>query len=151
MSTSNNKQDQFSDYIYVRVNRDQEFGFWEIDLNKQKALFRENSHMRQPANAEIIDYSKLYNTVSSYLQSPDFYMNKNRDDHVFCKVIIKNRKTRYSNDPFCDWYKAGVDAHDPNTMLICDKNAIIIDHLGNRLCSKHANEKFKSKFLNQQD
>jgi len=138
--------------MYVRVNREQEFGFWEIDLYSKKAYFRENSFLRDNIKPEIIDYTKLYNTVSSFLQSPDFFLNKNiknEHGHVYVKVIIKNRKTIFGFEPYCMWYKLGVDAHDPNTMLVCEHHALIIDHNGNLLCGEHANATFKKKFLPQ--
>jgi len=144
-----------SNYIYVRVNREWDFGFWEINTDNQKALFRENSFIRSNPNQPILDYSTLYNTVSGFLQSSDFFMNKeasvvaSEHGHVYVKSIIQDRKAKYSKEPFCAYYKLGVDAHDPNTMLVCDKPALIMDQHGNLLCGLHANETFKKKFLPQ--
>jgi len=114
--------------LYVQVLRNISKGFWEIDLDKKMALFRDNDHKLEPKE-QIHDWHAKYTTIMDFLKE-NFKMK-----HV--KEVIPDTKYVYSNDILCSWYTDGVVSHDPNRKLHCNREAIVYRN-GLPFCSEHS-------------
>lgn len=117
------------DIVYILVAFEKDFGYWEINIPAKKALFRDHETLI-PADEVIIDYSEQFNDILEFL------FTNWEQKHI--KTIIPNRKYMFDSEtPWCNWYKTGVDAHDPNTVLQCDNPARVLQE-GRYFCAEHA-------------
>jgi len=124
-------------FSYVQVARHSSDGFWEIDLENKKALFRESTH-KLPKDNMLHDWTEVYQTITDYLT------NK-LPAPIHVKEIIPDRKYIFSNDPICSHFDLGAVAHNPNQKLHCTATASVIK-AGKLLCTKHGNINFNTSF-----
>jgi hypothetical protein len=118
--------------LYVQVLRNISKGFWEIDLDSKKALFRDNSHKLQPGE-QLHDWHSKHTTIMDFLRE-NFKMK-------YVKEIIPDVKYVYSNDVICSWFTDGVVSHDPNRKLHCNREAVVYRN-GQPFCADHSNTGF---------
>lgn len=114
--------------MYVQVLRNISKGFWEIDLDRKIALFRDNDH-------KIADGEKLHDWHSKYTTIMDFLKENFKQKYV--KEVIPDTKYTYSNDMLCSWFTDGVVPHNPNQKLHCNKEAVVYRN-GLPYCSDHS-------------
>jgi hypothetical protein len=118
--------------IYIEVLRNLSRGFWEIDTENKKALFRDREH-KIPRGEKLHDQHEAYTTIS------DFLYENLKATHV--KEIIPDTKYMYSDQMFCTWHTDGIVASDPNRKLHCTRPAEFYKN-GNPCCRHHANVNF---------
>ena len=117
-----------SSSLYVQVLRNISKGFWEIDLDRKVALFRDNDHKIQ-FNEQLNDWHSEYTTIM------DFLSESLKARHI--KEIIPDTKYAYSDYMLCSWFTDGVVSHDPNRKLHCNKEAVVYRN-GWPFCSEHS-------------
>src|SRR4028119_1100978 len=110
--------------MYIEVLRNGGIGFWEINTETNKALFRDYDHKREGEpmkGAMIHDWEELYSTIEQFL--------KENLKMKYVKEIIPDVKYLFSEDtPFCEWFTDGVVAHDPARKIHCTKPATVLKH-----------------------
>lgn len=120
-------------FLYIQVLRNISKGFWEINLDAKRALFRDNDHKLEPKDSQIHDWHTKHTTIM------DFLRENFRAKHV--KEVIPDTKYVYSDEPLCSWYADGVVAFDPNRKLHCNREAIVYRN-GQPFCPDHAHAGF---------
>lgn len=126
-----------SSFSYVEVARNAGDGFWEVDLEGKKALFREPTH-KLPEKTMVHDWTEVYQNITDYLTGT-------LPAPVHVKEIIAGRKYIFSNDPICSHSDTGTVAHNPNQKLHCIATATVI-RAGRTLCNKHAGLDLNTSF-----
>lgn len=121
-------------FSYVQVARHADDGFWEVDHENKKALFRESTHKRQKDNM-LHDWTEVHQTITDYLMAT-------QQPPIHVKEIIPDRKYIFSNEPICAHFDVGMVAHNPNQKLHCTATASVI-MAGRPLCNKHASINFQ--------
>lgn len=125
---------------YVRVEHERDFGFWEIDKDHNIAYFRGNNH-KPENNKQVEDLSTFCKDIIQVL----VYDKRYRVPYY--KMINPNRKIIFGPKPFCEWEAHGMDAHDPNTVIQCNREAVVAVKEGKKFCMKHSNMKLTKSSL----
>ena len=86
------------DLLYVQVKKDVHEGFWEINMNERRALFR-GKNVRLLPSDNVHDWTEIYNTISDYLQANTL----DDDQPIHAKEIIRNRSYRFDTVPICSF------------------------------------------------
>lgn len=129
-----------SKYQFVEVARHSDRGFWEVDLEGKKALFRESTH-KLPKGHMIHDWTEIHKTITDYL-------TKTLQPPIHVKEIIPDRKYIFSSDPICAHFDIGTVAHNPNQKLHCTATASVLK-AGQPLCNKHAGLNLNTSFYSK--
>lgn len=123
--------------IYAAVLINNEQGYWEINLDNGKALFRDYEHKREgdpQKEAMLHDWEEIYSTIEQFLRE--------KMQMKFVKEIIPGVKYMFSKDsPFCEFFVEGTVSHNPNQRIHCSEFAEVIKN-GQSYCFKHAHVNF---------
>lgn len=121
-------------FIYVEVLRKNGDGMWEINLETQKALFRDNDHKREKDSEELHDWHEVYTTIEQFL--------KENLKMKYVKEIIPDTKYIFSNEvDYCSHFDTGLVAHNPNSRIHCTRPATVYRN-GEPLCNEHGHVNF---------
>ena len=120
-------------FHFVEVAHQEGQGFWEVDIQNKKALFRESTH-KLPDGYMLHNWEEVYQTITDYLKGV-------LPAPLHVKEIIRDRKYIFNSDPICSYAAEGNVAHNPNQKLHCTKTASVIK-AGLPLCNNHASVNF---------
>lgn len=100
--------------VCISVEKEKDFGYWEINPELKKAYFRD--HGTLPPEDKKITYSN-YTSIDEYLKSVH--------DVQYIKTIIPDRKIIFGDTPFCSWSKERTSDDGIVSRVYCQHPALV--------------------------
>lgn len=119
--------------VCVTVDREKDFGYWEINPELKKAYFRDYGTL-PPEDTNIQE--STYKDIDEYLSQVH--------EIPYIKTIIPDRKVIFADTPFCSWSKTRTSDDGTVTRVYCQHPAVVsvpsanTDAEPNLYCGEHA-------------